>query len=96
MIQPASTLDDLRLQPHWSYSAINQFLRICPAQFAFQRVWGLKPARLQYWLDLNNVLSPNCWNARPAFLEGTDRPAPLVHLLNGGEAHAKLALRGKA
>jgi len=44
MIQSCATLDDLRLGPHWSYSAVNQFLRICSAQFAFQRVWKLKPA----------------------------------------------------
>jgi hypothetical protein len=44
MIQPMATLDDLRARPHWSYSAINQFLRICPAQFAFQRVHRLKSA----------------------------------------------------
>ena len=31
MTHSSATLDDLRLQPHWSYSAVNQFLRICPA-----------------------------------------------------------------
>jgi len=33
----------MRRRPHWSFSAVNQFLRICPAQFAFQRIWGLEP-----------------------------------------------------
>ena len=27
---------------HWSYSQINQFLRICPLQYAFQRRYSLK------------------------------------------------------
>jgi CRISPR/Cas system-associated exonuclease Cas4 (RecB family) len=30
-------------RPHWSYSQINQFLRICPMQFAFQRLFKLQP-----------------------------------------------------
>jgi hypothetical protein len=30
-------------RPHLSYSQINQFLRICPLQFALQRIVKLKP-----------------------------------------------------
>jgi L-fucose isomerase len=41
------------------------------------------------WMDLTNTLSGNKWNARPAFVEGTDRPIPLLHLINGGEDAAK-------
>ena len=52
--------------------------------------WGLKPARLQYWLDLCNILSVTPWAARPSFVEGVDRPVPLLYLLNGGENAAKL------
>jgi len=25
------------------------------------------------------------WAARPGYIEGVDRPQPLVHLINGGE-----------
>ena len=39
---------------------------------------------------LANVLSVAPWQARPSFIEGTDRPLPLLYLLNGGEAAAKL------
>ncbi|HQA43676.1 MAG TPA: PD-(D/E)XK nuclease family protein [Phycisphaerae bacterium] len=28
---------------HWSYSQINQFLKICPLQFAFQRLFRMQP-----------------------------------------------------
>src|SRR5437899_5367080 len=28
---------------HWSYSQLNQLLRICPLQYAFQRIFGLQP-----------------------------------------------------
>jgi len=38
------TLNDYRKRPHWSYSAINQFLNICSLQFAFQRVYKLEQA----------------------------------------------------
>ena len=29
------------------------------------------------------------WQGRPAFIEGTDRPLPLLYVLNGGETVAK-------
>jgi len=38
------TLQDYRQRPHWSYSAINQFLNICSLQFAFDRVYRLHKA----------------------------------------------------
>jgi L-fucose isomerase len=43
-------------------------------------------------MDLANVLSVTPWQARPAFIEGADRPLPLVYLLAGGENEAKLRL----
>jgi len=54
--------------------------------------WGRKPARLQYWMDMANVLSCTPWQARPAFIEKTDRPLPLLYLQNGGETAAKQLL----
>jgi L-fucose isomerase len=58
-------------------------------------IQGLAPARLEYWMDLNNVLSQATWAARPAFIEGVDRPLPLLFTANGGEAQAKLMLGKK-
>jgi L-fucose isomerase len=46
-------------------------------------------------MDLNNVLSQAPWAARPPFIEGVDRPVPLLYLANGGENNAKLMLGQK-
>lgn len=72
------------------YATMYEYKHYAPANH-FHMVWGLKPARLQMWMDLTNTLSGNKWNARPAFVEGTDRPLPLLYLLNGGEDAAKRA-----
>jgi len=71
------------------YATMVEYKQYAPANH-FHMSWGLKPARLQYWMDLANVLSVAPWQARPAFIEGTDRPVPLLYLLNGGEVNAKL------
>lgn len=58
-------------------------------------ILGLSFPRLVYCTDLNNVLSQAGWSARPPFIEGIDRPIPLLYLANGGEENAKLALGKK-
>jgi len=70
-----------------------EYKQYAPANH-FHAIWGLTPARLQYWMDLGNVLSVTPWSRRPSWVEGSDRPVPLLYLLNGGETQAKL-LRGK-
>ena len=76
------------------YASMTEYKQIAPANH-FHMTWGLDPARLQYWMDLCNVLSIAPWQSRPAFIENTDRPAPLLHHLNGGEDTAKrLRARG--
>jgi L-fucose isomerase len=52
--------------------------------------WDLPVSRLQHWMDLSGVLSATPWQARPAFIEGTDRPEPLLYTINGGELQTKL------
>ncbi len=49
-------------------------------------------ARLEYWMDLANVLSATPWAGRLCYVEGADRPSPLLHILNGGETQAKMLL----
>ena len=44
------TLDELRQEPHWSYSALNTYLNICQAQFMYRTRrsranFGLFPVR---------------------------------------------------
>jgi L-fucose isomerase len=76
------------------YATMGEYKHYPPANH-FHMIWGLNPARLEYWMDLNNVLSQANWAARPAYIEGVDRPAPLLYLANGGENHAKLMLGKK-
>jgi L-fucose isomerase len=73
------------------YATMGEYKHFPPANH-FHMIQGLSPARLQYWMDLNNVLSLADWAARPAYIEGVDRPTPLLYLINGGETSAKLML----
>lgn len=75
------------------YATMMEYKQFAPANH-FHMTWGLKSSILQYWMDLTNVLSVAPWQARPQFIEGIDRPQPLVHLINGGENEAK-KLRAK-
>jgi L-fucose isomerase len=71
------------------YASMTEYKQYPPANH-FHMTWNLPVARLQHWMDLTSVLSVTPWAGRPAFIEGTDRPQPLVHLLNGGEDAFKL------
>ncbi len=73
------------------YATMVEYKQFAPANH-FHMTWGLTPARLQYWMDLANVLSATPWEARPGFIEGTDRPQPLLYVINGGEDQTKLML----
>ncbi len=73
------------------YATMYEYKHYPPANH-FHMIQGLSPARLEYWMDLNNVLSVTPWAGRPAFIEGVDRPIPLLYLANGGETNAKLLL----
>ncbi|KPK80610.1 MAG: hypothetical protein AMJ81_11755 [Phycisphaerae bacterium SM23_33] len=74
------------------YATMAEYKQYAPANH-LHMTWNLAPARLQYWMDLANVLSVTPWSQRPPFIAGTDRPAPLLHLINGGENAAKRLLR---
>ncbi len=71
------------------HATMVEYKQCAPANH-LHAVWDLAPARLQYWMDLANVLSVTPWARRPHWIEGVDRPLPLLHLLNGGEDNAKL------
>ncbi len=73
------------------YASLYEYKHYPPANH-LHMVQGLTPARLEYWMDLNNVLSQAPWAARPKFIEGVDRPTPLLYLANGGEDAAKMLL----
>ncbi len=76
------------------YASMGEYKQYAPANH-FHMVWNLPSARLEYWMDLTNVLSVAPWQARPAFIEGVDRPIPLLYLLNGGENTAKALRAGR-
>ena len=77
-----------------AYATMGEYKQYAPANH-FHMTWGLRPSRLEHWMDMTNVLSVTPWQARPGFIEGVDRPGPLVHLLNGGETAAKMKLAGR-
>ncbi len=76
------------------YATMGEYKQYVPANH-FHMIWGLEPSRLQYWTDLANVLSVTPWSSRPCYIEGVDRPVPLLYLINGGETQAKLLLSRK-
>jgi len=77
-----------------TYASMPEYKQFAPANH-FHMTWDLAPARLEHWMDLANVLSVTPWQARPAFIEGTDRPTPLLYLVNGGENATKIRLAGR-
>jgi len=66
------------------YATMVEYKQYPPANH-LHMTWNLPVARLQHWMDLTGVLNVTPWAARPKFVEGVDRPQPLVHLINGGE-----------
>ena len=76
------------------YASMLEYKQYPPANH-FHMTWNLPVARLQHWMDLAGVLSLTPWAARPKFIEGVDRPTPLIHLINGGEnAYKALTAKG--
>jgi len=71
------------------YASMCEYKHYAPANH-FHMTWNLSVARLQHWMDLTGVMSVSPWAARPKYVEGVDRPVPLVHLINGGEDIFKL------
>ncbi|MBM4025596.1 MAG: hypothetical protein FJ280_09345 [Planctomycetes bacterium] len=81
------------------FATMGEYKHYAPANH-FHATWmavtsGLTSARLQYWMDMANVLSSTPWAARPAWVEGVDRPLPLLYILNGGETNAKMMIAGR-
>ncbi|NOZ22256.1 MAG: hypothetical protein GXP25_14345 [Planctomycetes bacterium] len=71
------------------YATMVEYKQYAPANH-FHMTWGLSPARLQFWMDMTNVLSAAPWAERPCWIEGVDRPQPLLYVINGGETNAKM------
>ena len=70
------------------YASMLEYKQYAPANH-FHMTWNLPVSRMQYWMDLSGISSVTPWAARPKFIEGTDRPLPLIYHLNGGEDQYK-------
>ena len=55
-----ATLMDYRDRPHWSFSAINQFVNICSLQYYFQRIARLRPAFTSVSLSFGTAFHRTC------------------------------------
>jgi L-fucose isomerase len=66
------------------FASMVEYKQYPPANH-FHMTWNLTVARLQYWMDLTGVSSVTPWANKPKFIEGIDRPQPLVNLLNNGK-----------
>ncbi|MCD6405619.1 MAG: hypothetical protein J7M19_07320 [Planctomycetes bacterium] len=76
------------------YATMAEYKQYAPANH-FHATWDLAPARIEYWMDLANVLSSTPWGARPPWIEGVDRPMPLLYIINGGENATKMRRTGR-
>lgn len=76
------------------HASMNEYKHYAPANH-LHMTWNLPTSRLQYWMDLANVISATPWAAMPTMREGIDRPLPLLYVLNGGETNAKMMLSKK-
>ncbi len=76
------------------HASMHEYKHYAPANH-LHMTWGLKTNRLQYWMDLSNVLSVTPWEQMETGREGVDRPIPLLYLLNGGEDNSKIKRAGK-
>lgn len=73
------------------HASMHEYKHYAPANH-FHMTWNLPVARMQFWMDLANVLSLTPWKEMEYGREGIDRPLPLLYILNGGENETKLKL----
>jgi L-fucose isomerase len=62
------------------YATMGEYKQYAPANH-LHMTWNLGVARLEYWMDLTGVRSVTPWAARPPYIEGKDRPLPLLDLI---------------
>jgi L-fucose/D-arabinose isomerase len=60
----------------------------------FHMVTGLTRRRWQHFSDYANILNYR-WENTPEYVEGLDRPVPMLYRTNGGETPAKMLLAGR-
>ncbi len=60
----------------------------------FHMVTGMPRRRWQHFSDYANILNYR-WENSPEFVDGLDRPLPILYRINGGETTAKMLLAGR-
>jgi L-fucose isomerase len=60
----------------------------------FHMVTDMPRRRWQFFSDYANILNYR-WENAPEYVEGLDRPLPMLYRTNGGEAAAKMLLAGR-
>lgn len=60
----------------------------------FHMATGLARRRWQHFSDYANILNYR-WENAPEYVEGLDRPLPMLYRTNGGETTAKMLLAGR-
>ena len=60
-----------RSHPHWSYSAISQYLR-CPLQYFFQRILGLPSRSIGLGLVLGSAVHAGLAEYHRRLMAGND------------------------
>ncbi len=60
----------------------------------FHMVTGLPRRRWQHFSDYADILNYR-WEGTPEFVEGLDRPLPMLYRINGGETATKMMLAGR-
>jgi L-fucose isomerase len=60
----------------------------------FHMVTGMPRRRWQHFSDYANILNYR-WENSPEFVDGLDRPLPMLYRINGGETTAKMLLAGR-
>ena len=55
-----ATLSEYRARPHWSFSALNQFVNICSLQYAFQRIMKLPASFTPVSLSFGTAFHRTC------------------------------------
>ncbi|MGA2915997.1 MAG: hypothetical protein ABSE89_08240 [Sedimentisphaerales bacterium] len=64
------------------YASMVEYKQYAPANH-LHMIWNLPAARLEHWMDITGVVGLTPWAKRPAFIEGVDRPKPLVSIIGG-------------
>jgi hypothetical protein len=68
----SKTLDELRRQPHWSFSSLNGFLNICSLQWAFRKIYFAEPEFVSAALPFGRAFHRACEHISQLRMNGNE------------------------